>query len=84
MSRVCAHFDAPSARPPHLAPRDKQLLALLAGGLSNKEIGEQMGLVSGTVKVYLSRVFYLLGLTSRLEAALWARDHADVLRGGTQ
>jgi DNA-binding NarL/FixJ family response regulator len=52
---------------------------LLAGGLSDKEIAGLLGLTVNTVKVMNSRLFDKLRLTSRLEVALWARDHAKLL-----
>lgn len=77
MSRVCPHFDAP---PPCLPRRHSELILRLAGGLSNKEIATAMGLSEATVKTYMSSIHPTIGTTTRLELALWGRDHADVLR----
>ena len=76
MSRVCRHFEA---APPRLMPQEVRIIGLLGGGLSNKELATAAGLTPATVKVYLSRVFPKLGLTSRLEVALWARDHQALI-----
>jgi DNA-binding NarL/FixJ family response regulator len=76
LTRVCHHFDS---RPAHLRPRYLEAIRLLGGGLSNKELGIAMELTEGTVRVYLHDIFRLLGVTSRLELALWGRDHADVI-----
>lgn len=63
-----------------LTPRSAQLLLLLSKGLSNREIAEATGITVGTVKVYLSRVWFAIGVSTRLEAALWARNHIDILK----
>jgi DNA-binding CsgD family transcriptional regulator len=48
--------------------RSQQLLALLAQGLKNREIGERLGLRETTVKAYLHDVYETLGVTSRTAA----------------
>lgn len=76
-SRFCDHAPLP-ARP--LSPRQRSILRLLQLGLSNKEIGEELGLTTDTVKVYASQHIYpLIGVTTRLEAALWATHHPDLV-----
>lgn len=75
MSRVCVHLETPV----NLTPREMDVARLLAGGLSDKEIAGLLGLTVNTVKVMNSRLFDKLRLTSRLEVALWARDHAKLL-----
>jgi len=77
ISRICHHFDAP---PPRLSMQEMHILRLLGCGLTNKEIGAEMDLVEGTVKIYVMHVFRKLGLTSRLEAALWALKHEEAIR----
>ncbi|OHE89062.1 MAG: hypothetical protein A3G75_04690 [Verrucomicrobia bacterium RIFCSPLOWO2_12_FULL_64_8] len=65
-------------RPPGAGPADKlsslsaqehRVLALLAEGLTNKEIGERMSLAEKTVKNYLATIFDKLGITRRTQAA---------------
>jgi len=53
-----------------LTGREKQVLALIADGLSNKQIGAEIGLAEKTVKNYVSSVLAKLGLQSRTQAAL--------------
>jgi DNA-binding NarL/FixJ family response regulator len=48
--------------------RSQQLLALLAQGLKNREIAEQLGLREATVKTYLHGVYETLGVNSRTQA----------------
>jgi two-component system nitrate/nitrite response regulator NarP len=55
-----------------LAPRERQLVGLLAQGLKNKEIANSLGITEGTVKVYLSRLFQKLGVNDRFDLALFA------------
>jgi len=52
-----------------LSGQERRVLALLAEGLTNKEIGEQMNLTEKTVKNYLATVFDKLGITRRAQAA---------------
>jgi DNA-binding NarL/FixJ family response regulator len=69
----------------HLAPREIEILLLLSKGFCNKDIANQASprLTDGTVKVYMSHVFKKLGVENRLAAALWARDHLDLLLGAS-
>jgi two-component system nitrate/nitrite response regulator NarL len=55
-----------------LSRREGQLVALIATGLSNKEIAWRLGISVGTVKVYLCRLFEKLGVSDRYELALLA------------
>jgi two-component system response regulator DevR len=52
-----------------LSPQEKRVLALLAEGNTNKEIGVKLGLSEKTVKNYLSTVFEKLHVSRRAEAA---------------
>ena len=54
-----------------LTGREKQILKLIAGGLSNKMIARKLDIAEGTVKVHVKRVLKKLGLRSRVEAAVW-------------
>ncbi len=53
--------------PSNLTPREEQILQLLAGGLSNKEIAQELHLQSQTVKNYVHLILQKLDLRSRLE-----------------
>lgn len=52
-----------------LSPQERRVVALLAGGLTNKEIGDQLGLTEKTVKNYLATIFTKLNITRRTQAA---------------
>lgn len=57
-----------------LSPREREVLALVGGGLSNAEIGEQLFLVEGTVKAYVSAVLSRLDVKNRVQAAVLAYE----------
>lgn len=58
-----------------LTPRQEQVLHLLVGGASNKEIATALNLAEGTIKVHLSGLFKTLGVHSRTGAV--ASVHAQ-------
>ena len=61
-----------------LSPQERRVLALLAEGLTNKGIGDRLGLTEKTVKNYLSNVFDKLNIANRAQAAaLYAQFPAD-------
>ncbi len=60
-----------------VTPREEQVVALVAEGLSNREIAEQLGLSEHTVKKYLFRIFDKLGISTRVELVLYAVNHGD-------
>lgn len=51
-----------------LSPRETQLLSLLSQGLSNKEIGDQLGISYDTVRAHLRRIYEKLHVRCRVEA----------------
>jgi DNA-binding NarL/FixJ family response regulator len=54
-----------------LGLRERQILALIADGLSNRQIGERLGLAEKTVKNYVSGLLSKLGLDHRTQAAVF-------------
>jgi pimeloyl-ACP methyl ester carboxylesterase/DNA-binding CsgD family transcriptional regulator len=57
-----------------LSPRERETLVLLAEGLSNSEIAERLGISEKTVRNHLSHLFDKLGVWSRAQAIVFARD----------
>lgn len=57
-----------------LSEREREIVTELAGGLSNREIADRLFISVKTVERHLANIFCKLGLSSRIEAALWARD----------
>lgn len=55
-----------------LTPREKEVLALISQGASNKEIAQKLFLSEGTVKNYVTSILSRLGLRDRTQAALLA------------
>jgi len=55
-----------------LTEREKDILALLRMGISNREIGELSGLAVTTIKWHIKNIFSKLGVTSRAEAIVMA------------
>lgn len=52
---VAAAIISDEARVPELSPRQVEVLALIAEGLSQRQVGRQLGLAEGTVKEYVKR-----------------------------
>ncbi len=53
-----------------LTPRERDVLAAMAGGLSNRQIATSLGLGTGTVRVYLHTIFQKLEVGNRTQAVL--------------
>ena len=80
--RVMAEFARlhPPARtieeglPEPLSERELAVLKLISAGLSNREIGNKLGLSEGTVKNYVTNVLQKIGVRDRTQAALRGRE----------
>ncbi|HEY4053833.1 MAG TPA: response regulator transcription factor [Terriglobales bacterium] len=58
-----------------LTYREEQVVALVADGLSNRDVATELGLSEHTVKKYLFRIFDKLGISNRVELVLYAFHH---------
>jgi DNA-binding NarL/FixJ family response regulator len=71
-----------------LTSRERDILPLLASGLTNKGIARELGLTEGTVRIYVSAILAKLGVANRTEASVVAiREHLiepDASRRGRQ
>jgi DNA-binding NarL/FixJ family response regulator len=70
-----------------LTEQERRILALIAEGLTNRQIGERLYLAEKTVKNYVSNLLAKMGMSRRTEAAAYAarlaerREHRDDYRG---
>ena len=58
-----------------LSAREREVLALVAQGLANKQIARRLGISERTVKAHLGAVYRAIGVADRTSAALWANRH---------
>jgi DNA-binding NarL/FixJ family response regulator len=65
---------------PLLTTREQQVLHLLAEGLSNYELAEELKLSEHTIKNHLFRIYDKLGVSTRMEAVLYALTPRDTRR----
>jgi two-component system nitrate/nitrite response regulator NarL len=80
--KLFAHVQRGGARPSapvseldKLTPREREILACLARGESNKLIARVLDLAESTVKIHVQNVLRKLGLTSRVQAAVFAVEN---------
>lgn len=63
---------APPAEKERLSPREREILAFLARGASNKDIARSLDLAESTVKIHVQNILKKLNLVSRVQAAVYA------------
>lgn len=65
-----------------LTKREREVLHWVHQGLKNRDIGEKLGTSEVTIKNYVKNVFDKIGVSSRLEAAMWVEHRrADLVEG---
>jgi len=65
-----------------LTPRELEIVRMVVGGSTNKEIAEKLAIGENTVKSHLTHIFNKVGASSRIELALFAEHHRLLDRGG--
>ena len=61
----------------HLTPQERRILDLLADGLTNRQIADEMYLAEKTIKNYVSNLLAKMGMSRRTEAAVFAARLAE-------
>ena len=75
--RALTYLTAPRSQAPpfpQLTPRERDVLELIAGGMSNTAIAARFGLATSTVSNHISSIFAKLQVATRAEAIVRARD----------
>ena len=67
-----------------LTRREMQMVAAIVEGSSNRDIAQKFRVREDTVKHHLTSIFSKLGVTTRLELALFALEHKLVPKGGSK
>lgn len=58
-----------------LTSREREVIALVGAGYTNKDLGKKLGISENTAKHHLTNIFDKLGVSNRLELVLFAVDH---------
>ncbi len=58
-----------------LTSREKEILILIASGISNTQIADKLNISRNTVKTHLYNIYNKIKVPNRLQAALWAAQH---------
>ncbi len=72
-----------SAESNPLSAREREVAVLLACGLSNREIAQQLVVSERTAEAHVAHILTKLGLSTRLQIALWASEHETGIGGNT-
>jgi len=65
----------PTLRLNKLSSREREIIIILARGVSNKEIAHDLDLAESTIKIHIQGILRKLNLSSRVQAAVYAVKH---------
>lgn len=65
----------PSGKDDHLTARELEVLQLVSKGFSNGRIASELDITKRTASFHVSNILKKLGVASRVEAAVWAKEH---------
>jgi non-specific serine/threonine protein kinase len=71
----CTGVDEPDVQHSPLTARQQEVAALIARGLSNRQIAEELVIAEYTAERHVHHILTKLGLTSRTQVAAWAFEH---------
>jgi DNA-binding NarL/FixJ family response regulator len=74
---------APDELPDGLTPREAEVLALIAEGLTNTEIADRLVVSAATVKSHVNHIFAKAGVRDRAQAVVYAYEHGLAEPGGS-
>jgi DNA-binding NarL/FixJ family response regulator len=69
------HAPEPARRSTALTARQREILALVASGLSSAAIANELGITPGTVKTHLTSIYKAIGAHNRVQAARYYLDY---------
>ncbi len=75
LDRIAATGAAANPLPDGLTPREAEVLQLIAGGLSNREISQRLFVSEATVKTHINNLFSKTGVRDRAQAVVYAHRH---------
>jgi len=81
LTAAAEHQPAEPVKPPddrldRITPREREIAQLLSAGASNKDIAKRLSVTERTVKAHLTAVFRKLGVSGRLQLALFVLEHS--------
>jgi DNA-binding NarL/FixJ family response regulator len=77
---AAAHLPPPAALA-ELTPREREVLNLMLGGLSNPEICARLFISDATAKTHVARILQKLGVRDRVQAVIYGYEHGIVVPG---